>query len=72
MCKLQISKEEFANVCAENVALRKELDAFDPEFFDEIEDLKFERQQLARQVGRYKEKIQLFSSELGIAADLSY
>lgn len=69
---MQISKEEFTNVCAENVALRKELDAFDPEFFDEIEDLKFERQKLTRQVGRYKEKILLFSSELGIAADLSY
>eukprot|EP00892_Ulva_mutabilis_P008411 jgi/Ulvmu1/5942/UM026_0064.1 len=63
--------KRITDVCAENEALRRELNAFDPEFFDEIEDLKFERHQLAEQVERYAARIQLLAAELDIQADFS-
>lgn len=64
-------QQHLAEVTAENVALRQELNAFDPEFFDEIEDLKFERYQLAEQVKRYKARISGLAEQLNIEADLS-
>lgn len=68
---MQILQERCAEVCAENEALKNELNAFDPAFFDEIEDMKFDRQQLAQKVERYKERIVSLTNQLGIAADLS-
>lgn len=68
---MQMLQERCAEVCAENEALKNELNAFDPEFFDEIEDLKFDRQQLAQKVERYGERIVSLTTQLGIEADLS-
>lgn len=42
------------DLSAENQALRSELAAFDPQFWEEIEDLKYERQQLVEKLARYE------------------
>eukprot|EP00803_Ostreobium_quekettii_P004079 evm.model.scf_2106.2 EVM.evm.TU.scf_2106.2 scf_2106:1553-16817(-) len=42
----------------ENEFLQNELDAFDPEFFEEIEALKREHQELSEQVRRYEHLVQ--------------
>jgi hypothetical protein len=51
-------KQQLAGALSENEALRTELAAFDPEFWDEIEDLKYERQQLAEKVAEYERLIE--------------
>ena len=46
-------------------ALRTELSAFDPDFWEEIEDLKYERQQLADKVAQYERIAQDMRGESG-------
>jgi len=41
----------------ENTDLRNELNAFDPSFFEEIEDLKHEHFQLTKRCSEYEETI---------------
>lgn len=41
----------------ENAKLRSELDAFDPSFFEEIEDLKHDHYLLTQKVHQYEEII---------------
>lgn len=43
-------RERLADVEAENADLKAELNAFDPKFFDEIEDLKHEHHMLSVKV----------------------
>lgn len=41
--------------------LRKELDAFDPSFFEEIEDLKYNYQEAVRRNVQYEEQLAALS-----------
>lgn len=70
-CTLQALQKRLLAVCRENEALRSELNAFDPAFFDEIEDLKLERHQLAEQVQRYRSRIHDYAAQPNVDADLS-
>ena len=51
---------------AENDDMRDELSAFDPAFFDEIEDLKYEHHQLKQRCHDYEQVVQELSSQIGI------
>ena len=46
--------------------MREELSAFDPAFFDEIEDLKYDHQQLQVQCLEYENIVRELSGQLGI------
>lgn len=47
--------------------LRKELDAFDPSFFEEVEDLKFNYQEAIKRNHQYEEHIAKLSQQLGVS-----
>lgn len=51
----------------ENQALRGELSALDPEFFEEIEDLKWDHHQLKQRAVQYEGLIANLAAELGRA-----
>ncbi len=63
--QLHSYKEQVAELEAENRDLKNELNAFDPTFFEEIEDMKHERHQLTLQVKQYEALIRDLSSALG-------
>lgn len=46
--------------------MREELSAFDPAFFDEIEDLKYDHHQLQVQCLEYENIVRELSGQLGI------
>lgn len=71
MSTLQALQKQLQDMSTENVALRNELEAFDPEFFEEIEELKSDRILLEKKLHRYGATIQQLASELSITADLS-
>lgn len=48
----------------ENTDLRNELNAFDPSFFDEIEDLKHEHFQLSDRCAQYEQTIRDLQEQL--------
>ena len=48
--------------------MREELSAFDPAFFDEIEDLKYDHHQLQVQCTEYESIVRELSGQLGIDA----
>ena len=48
--------------------MRDELSAFDPAFFDEIEDLKYDHHQLKLRCQDYEQVVQELSGQLGITA----
>lgn len=48
----------------DNEALRSELSAFDPEFWEEIEDLKYERHELAKRVQEQEQAIERLTARL--------
>ena len=52
------------------VQLEKELDAFDPKFFEELEDLKYNYQQALKKNILYEEKLDSLSKQHGI--DISW
>jgi predicted nuclease with TOPRIM domain len=54
---VQDLQQQLAEALSDNEALRSELAAFDPEFWEELENLKYERQQLAETVQRYEQQI---------------
>ena len=47
--------------------LRTELDAFDPAFFEEIEDLKFNSHEAVQKVALYEERMTQLSQEFGFS-----
>lgn len=51
----------------ENAALRGELSALDPEFFEEIEDLKWAHHQLRQRAAQYEGLVAGLAAELGRA-----
>lgn len=63
-------KEMLSELEAENADLKTELNAFDPAFFEEIEDLKHEHHQLTIQCGTQQGVIRDLSRQLGIAPPL--
>ncbi len=52
----------------ENADMREELSAFDPAFFDEIEDLKYDHHQLQLQCTEYESIVRELFAPLGIDA----
>ena len=52
------------------VQLKKELDAFDPTFFEEIEDLKFTCQEAVKKNIEYEEQLALLSKQFGVTLPL--
>ena len=59
-------REKLAAVTAENDEMRDELSAFDPAFFDEIEDLKYDHHQLKLRCQDYEQVVHELSSQIGI------
>ena len=59
-----------ATIDAENADMREELSAFDPAFFDEIEDLKYDHQQLQIQCSQYENIVRELSGQLGIDSNM--
>ena len=47
--------------------LKNELNAFDPAFFDEIEDLKHSHHRLEKNCTAYEKLLKQYSSQLGVA-----
>ena len=58
-------KEQQAELEAENRDLKNELNAFDPAFFEEIEDMKHEHHQLSLQVRQYEDMLRELTAALG-------
>jgi predicted nuclease with TOPRIM domain len=67
---MQAVRKKLAEVTVENDALRSELAAFDPEFWDEIEDLKYEKHELGDRVKRYTATIRSLSAQLNVIPEL--
>ncbi|KAL0024417.1 hypothetical protein WJX77_000946 [Trebouxia sp. C0004] len=61
-------RERLALIETENADMREELSAFDPAFFDEIEDLKYDHHQLQLQCTEYESIVRELSAQLGIDA----
>ncbi|KAL3136227.1 hypothetical protein ABBQ32_007239 [Trebouxia sp. C0010 RCD-2024] len=59
-------RDRIMQVEAENADMREELSAFDPAFFDEIEDLKYDHHQLQVQCLEYENIVRELSGQLGI------
>ena len=57
---------QLAAATAENRDLKNELNAFDPAFFDEIEDLKLSHHSLSSACGRYEELLRTYTARLGL------
>ena len=62
-CRSQVLELE-----SENDDLRQELSAFEPSFFEEIEDLKHEHHMLQEKCSQYEQIISNLSSQLPVAA----
>ena len=58
-------KEQQSELEAENRDLKNELNAFDPAFFEEIEDMKHEHHQLTLQVRQYEDMLRELTATLG-------
>ena len=58
-------RKQLSDLEAENKDLKSELNAFDPAFFEEIEDMKHEHHQLTIKVQEYESLIRELSSALG-------
>jgi hypothetical protein len=67
---LQALRQRLAVVSTENEALKSELNAFDPEFWEELEDLKHSRHELLAKVERYMATIRSLSAQLNITPSL--
>ena len=52
--------------------LRQELSNFGPEFFDEIEDLKFNYREAMKKVTRYEGQLKQLSDQFGVSVSLSW
>jgi hypothetical protein len=67
---LQALRQRLAAVSTENEALKSELDAFDPEFWEELEDLKLSKHELSLKVERFAATIRSLSAQLNITPEL--
>lgn len=65
--RLLCCRERLARAEEENKALRLELSALDPEFFEEVEDLKWEHHQLQQRAVQHEGLIAGLAAELGRA-----
>ena len=63
-------RNRILQVEAENADMREELSAFDPAFFDEIEDLKYDHHQLQTQCSEYENIVRELSGQLRIDSAL--
>ena len=63
---MQAVRQRLAAVSSENEALKNELDAFDPQFWEDLEDLKFSRHELAEKVEMYTATIRSLSTQLNV------
>ncbi len=61
-------RERLTVIESENADMREELSAFDPAFFDEIEDLKYDHHHLQLQCTEYESIVRELSGQLGINA----
>lgn len=52
------------------VQLRKELEAFDPAFFEEIEDLKYNYQKSVERNVLYERQLRQFSRQFGVDVNI--
>jgi len=50
--------------------VRKELTNFDPEFFDEIEDLKFNYKEALNRNVEYEEQLKKLAKQFGVSLNL--
>ncbi len=50
--------------------MKKELESFGPEFFEEIEDLKYNYKQAVQKNVLYEEKLQQISTQFGISVNV--
>lgn len=50
------------------IQLKKDLESFDPQFFEEIEDLKYKYQESLMKNAQYEEHIQLLTSQYGLTS----
>ena len=55
------------HVCVFNQQLKKELDAFDPAFFEEIEDLKYNYQEAVKKNIQYEEQLTALAKQFGVS-----
>ncbi|GAX75484.1 hypothetical protein CEUSTIGMA_g2927.t1 [Chlamydomonas eustigma] len=62
---LKALRSQLAELEAENRDLKNELNAFDPAFFEEIEDMKHEHHQLSVKVQEYEDMVRELTSALG-------
>ena len=53
--------------CIFNLQLKKELDAFDPAFFEEIEDLKYNYQEAVKKNIQYEEQLTALAKQFGVS-----
>ena len=49
--------------------MKKELDAFDPNFFEELEDLKYNYQEAVKKNVQYEEQLNSFAQQYGFSLD---
>lgn len=64
---LDLDKERLRK---ENERLRKELDQFDPSFFEEIEDLKFNYREVVQRNVQYEEELRSLGQQFGIQVNI--
>lgn len=64
--QLQVLKERVSSLESENDDLRAELNAFDPAFFEEIEDLKHDHYQLSQKCAAQERTIQQLRQQLAM------
>ena len=67
MVQLQVLKGRVAALEKDNQDLRAELSAFDPAFFEEIEDLKHDHFQLSQQCTAQQQVIERLRQQLQLA-----
>ncbi|KAG1678298.1 hypothetical protein FOA52_013919 [Chlamydomonas sp. UWO 241] len=58
-------REQVSELTAENADLKSELNAFDPAFFEEIEDMKHEHHMLGQRVAQYEDMVRELTAALG-------
>jgi chromosome segregation ATPase len=58
-------REQVSELAAENADLKSELNAFDPAFFEEIEDMKHEHHMLGTRVVQYEDMVRELTASLG-------
>ncbi|CAH1800117.1 unnamed protein product [Owenia fusiformis] len=68
--KLKAAQLEIEKLKRHNEKMKKELENFGPEFFDEIEDLKFNYREAVQKNVQYEEKLEQFSQQFGVSVQI--